>query len=340
MKYLVTGATSGLGKNAAEWLLESGFKVLATGRNASSGNELRRLGAEFFPLDLTGCPAGNLETLLAGVDAIWHCAAKSSPWGEASAFFAASLEVTRRLGEAAGRRGIARFIHVSTPSIYFEYKHRHGVTEDFRARRLVNAYAASKYAGEQAIRELATTYPATRYIVLRPRAIFGPHDRVLLPRLLRQIERDQGRLRLPGGGNALLDLTFVGNVVHAMQLATTQPRLRSGAAYNISNHEPGRLGEQLKQLICDEMGIHCRMESIPYPLLQGLAASMELLSLLTRREPMLTRYGVGAVSFDMTLSPRRAIDELGYSPPYSMAEGIRQTAHWFRDHGKLGQWLN
>ena len=79
------------------------------------------------------------------------------------------------------------------------------------------------------------------FIILRPRGLFGAHDRVIIPRLLRQLEADRGVLRLPRGGEALLDLTWVGNVVHAMRLATDTPGLISGEAFNITNHEPQRL---------------------------------------------------------------------------------------------------
>lgn len=51
MKVLVTGATSGLGRNAAQWLLEAGHEVYAIGRDQLAGEELRKLGATFIPLE-------------------------------------------------------------------------------------------------------------------------------------------------------------------------------------------------------------------------------------------------------------------------------------------------
>lgn len=330
MKYLVTGATSGLGRNAAEWLLAAGHRVHASGRDLTAGAALAARGAEFVPLDLALASPESCAALVDGVDAIWHCAAKSSPWGDVADFFAANVTATQKLAEAAGSRGLPRFVQVSTPSIYFDFRHRHEVAEDFRAARFANAYAASKFAAEQIIRNLAARHPATRYTMLRPRALFGPHDRVILPRLLRQIERDGGVLRLPRGGAAVLDLTYVGNVVHALQLATTQPQLPAAAVYNITNHEPGRLIDLLDRLLREEMGLAYRLQALPYPLLHGVAAGMEALARLTGREPPLTRYSVGAVNFDMTLDNRRAIAELGYHPPITLAEGIRRTATWQR----------
>ncbi len=72
-----------------------------------------------------------------------------------------------------------------------------------------------------------------------------PHDQVIVPRLMQQLQQGGGCLRLPRGGDALLDLTFVQNVVYAMRLATNVEGLRSGSIYNISNHQPQQLSVML-----------------------------------------------------------------------------------------------
>lgn len=53
MKVLVTGATSGLGRNAVEFLRNKGISVRATGRNEAMGKLLQKMGAEFIQADLT-----------------------------------------------------------------------------------------------------------------------------------------------------------------------------------------------------------------------------------------------------------------------------------------------
>ena len=51
MKVLVTGATSGLGRNAVEYLRSRGISVRASGRNEAMGKLLEKMGAEFVHAD-------------------------------------------------------------------------------------------------------------------------------------------------------------------------------------------------------------------------------------------------------------------------------------------------
>ncbi|ALB63056.1 FIG036672: Nucleoside-diphosphate-sugar epimerase [Cronobacter condimenti 1330] len=331
MKYLVTGATSGLGRNAVETLLAQGCEVRATGRDAKAGAELSALGAEFVPLELTQADEARCDALVQGCDVVWHCAAKSSPWGSAQDFHATNVIATERLAHAAARVGVLRFIHISTPAIYFDFRHHHDVHEHYRAARFACHYARSKYAAEQAIAAAARRFPQMTFVILRPRGLFGPHDRVIIPRLLRQLEADRGVLRLPRGGEALLDLTWVGNVVHAMHLATEQPGLTSGEAFNITNQEPQRLVAMLDSLLRQELGLQYRVASVPWPLLAIVAQGMELRGRLTGVEPRLTRYSAGTVSFDMTLNQEKAITRLGYRPQVSLDDGVRLTGAWLRE---------
>lgn len=320
-----------MGRNAAEWLCENGHTVRAVGRNLKAGAELGALGAVFTALDLTRARDGDLDRLVEKADWVWHCAALSSPWGKRTDFEHCNALLSDRLAQAAGRAGVQRFVHISTPSIYFDFKHRKNIEENFRAGRFANNYARTKFAAEGSIRSAQQAFPGTLYIMLRPRSIFGPHDQVILPRVLQQLEAGKGWLRLPRGGRALVDLTFAPNVVHAMVLASTQESLPPGAVYNITNQEPGRLADILTQLLQNEMGLQLRIKALPYPLLYIVAAGMEASAIVTGKEPALTRYSVGALHFDITLSSEKARSELGYAPVYTLREGLSLTAQWLKN---------
>ncbi len=86
MKVLVTGATSGLGRNAVEFLCQKGISVRATGRNEAMGKLLEKMGAEFVPADLTELVSSQAKVMLAGIDTLWHCSSFTSPRGTQQAF--------------------------------------------------------------------------------------------------------------------------------------------------------------------------------------------------------------------------------------------------------------
>lgn len=335
MKFLVTGATSGLGRNATEWLLESGYQVCATGRNLQAGEELSKLGAQFTAHDLVTASDEAYQQLMSDCDVIWHCAALSSPWGKYQDFYQANVVVTQRLAQLAGKLGIKRFVHVSTPSLYFDFQSHLNIPEQQLAKRFANNYAKTKYLAEEVIRQSISLYPQTIYIMLRPRGIFGPYDRVLITRVLDLIARTKGTLPLPGAGKAFIDLTFVLNVVHAMFLASTRQQLQSGEVFNITNQQPKPLHEMLTMLIKEKLQIDFSVRALPYFVLYGLACINEWLAKITHKEPALTRYSVGTLYFDMTLNPDLASKRLGYKPIYSLEEGIDITAEWLLHNGNL-----
>ncbi|MBB5610474.1 MULTISPECIES: NAD(P)-dependent oxidoreductase [unclassified Janthinobacterium] len=329
-RILVTGATGGLGRNAVQTLLAQGVDVRATGRNLAVGLELERMGAQFVPLDLALATPQQVDQLVRGMDAVWHCAALSSPWGAERDFIAANVTATGQLLRAAGSLHVAHFVHISTPAMYFDYRNRYEVPETFRPETFVNAYARSKAMAEKLVQDAAERHPAMRCVILRPRAIFGPHDQVLIPRLARVLTQRGGKLPLPHGGAVTLDITYVDNVVHAMWLATTHKNLQSGAAFNITNGEPARLCDILRSLFCEHLQQPFEIIKVPYRLLALAARAMQFASRFTRREPSLTPYSIGALSFDMTLDNAKARKVLGYQPIVSLQEGIARTAQWMR----------
>ncbi len=183
---------------------------------------------------------------------------------------------------------------------------------------------------EDCVRAATENHPHMRSIILRPRAIFGEHDQVLIPRLQRMLHQYDGHLLLPRAGKTLLDLTYAGNVAHAMWLATVHPTLPSGMAFNITNHQSVVLRDVLTRLFVEELKQSMRIVNLNYRLLDMVARCLELVSALSGREPVMTRYSVGAVYYDMTLDNRLAQQVLGYRPMVSMNEGLQRTAQWLK----------
>src|SRR5699024_9859461 len=195
MKVMITGATGFLGFRACEYFHELGYEVIGVGRNQEKGKQLMEQGIHFEPLDLI--ERDRLVHICKGMDAVVHSAALSESWGEYEDFYQANVECTENVLDAVQMNEIKRLVHISTPSIYFNLNSRENVKEnDVLPKRFVNAYARTKYLAEQKVQQAVEQ--GLDAIILRPRALFGPRDTTILPRL---IELNQTRgVPLPNDG--------------------------------------------------------------------------------------------------------------------------------------------
>ncbi|MBB6098679.1 nucleoside-diphosphate-sugar epimerase [Deinobacterium chartae] len=328
MTVAVTGATGFLGGALTRRLLAEGLEVRALGRDPQRGAALSALGARFVPLDLED--ARGLRAAVQGCDTVFHCAARSSPWGPHRAFYAANVLGTRQVVQACLNAG-ARLVHVSTPSLYFRYGGGLQVREDHPLPRPVNAYAATKRAAEHEV--AAGQARGLEAVVLRPRALFGPGDTSVLPRLLAALER--GRLPVIGSEDTVTDLTYIDNAVDALLLAA-RSAAAVGGTYNITNGEPVRLWPAVRRL-ADRLGLPGPGRRLPFQVAFGAAALLEgVHAALGLGEPVLTRYTVSVVARSATLDISAARRDLGYAPRVSVAEGLERFAcAWEAERGRL-----
>jgi uncharacterized protein YbjT (DUF2867 family) len=82
--YAVTGATGLLGSHIVEQLRGRGDRVRALVRPGSDAGFLAEQGVELVEGDLAD--RDSLRRLVAGADAVFHCAAKVGDWGPWLAF--------------------------------------------------------------------------------------------------------------------------------------------------------------------------------------------------------------------------------------------------------------
>ncbi|MFW5433421.1 NAD-dependent epimerase/dehydratase family protein [Paenibacillus apiarius] len=319
---LVTGGTGFLGQRLALKLVEEGYTVSAIGRNTHVGHELERTGIRFIPLDLGD--ADRVKETCRSHDAVFHCAALSAPWGAYADFYASNVIGTRHVVQGCLSGG-ARLVHVSTPSIYWNWQDRLNIKEaDPLPPKQATAYAATKLLAEREV-DRAVEEAGLHAITLRPRAIYGPGDRAILPRL---IEANRGGyMPLIRGGRSLLDVTYVDNVVDALLLAATASPAALGGKYNITNGEPMLLSDMLAKLFA-LLDTPFRPIPLAYPIASAAAGLLELRArwLAGGKEPKLTRYAVGLIGRSQTLDITAARERLGYKPRIGTEEGMNRFA--------------
>jgi len=318
MRILVSGAAGFIGSHVVRRLAAAHHTVIAIGRQSKGSSQ-----GEHRVADLA---TDFLDPLLEGCDAIVHCAARAAPWGERTLFWRDNVLATERLLDAARRAGtVRRFVQISTPSIYFRYQNGENIAEAFMPpKRWPTYYAETKWVAECRVREAPMLGP----IILRPRAVFGPGDRAIVPRILAAVQR--GVLILPNGGKALIDITCVDNVASAVEHALIADRECEGRAFNITNGEPLQVRDILTRLF-SALKISVRFRSIPISLALMAARASEAMAKLRvgRPEPRLTTYGVGLLGYTQTLSLEAARIGLNYSPMVTINQGLERYAGWW-----------
>jgi nucleoside-diphosphate-sugar epimerase len=312
----VTGASGFVGGAVCRAAAAAGLRVLAYGRRPAV-DPAHVAGAPYRAWDITAGPLDGPEP----VDAVVHCAAAVTDWGRA-----AEVRLTNVAGTAnvlASFPAPARFVHVSSASVYDPRRPTVRATEDQApARRYLNDYGRTKAAAEALVAQAVAA--GREAVVLRPRAVYGPGDPTLLPRLLAAAGR--GALLVPGDGTQLASLTSVANLAAACLLAATGP-VRAGV-FNVTDAEPVVLVQALRALLA-ECGLPARVRPVPAGPVRALAAAAALAWRVAGRPgpPPLTRYAVANLAVERTLDIGAARAALGYRPaPTSFAGAGRWTA--------------
>lgn len=312
---LVTGATGGLGLALVSALLEDGYAVRAAGRAEIPLARLRAMGAETLGGDLlTMDPA----MVCRDADVVFHAAALSSPWGADTAFQSANVELTRRLLEGARAAGADGFVFVSSPSVYARWRDQTDITEATPLPdRPLNAYARTKREAEVLV--LAADAPGFRTVAVRPRAVVGPDDAVVLPRILRLVKR--GRFPLFRQGRPQVELTDARDAARALVLADRRRETAGGRAVNVTSGGPLPIAV-LVQRLARALGADVRTVSVPMVVGQALSVASEGLCLVMpgRPEPILTPYTLSTLAWSQTFDLGGARDLLGYVPAHDAVE--------------------
>ena len=325
MKILVTGGGGFLGQALCRGLRERGHEVVSFQRRHSP--ELAALGVGQVRGDLADAHA--VMHAAAGVEAVFHNAAKAGAWGSYDSYFQANVIGTRNVVAACRAHGIARLVYTSTPSVTHRATHPvEGLGadevpygEDFQA-----PYAATKAIAEQ--ETLAADDATLAVVALRPRLIWGPGDAQILPRL---VERSRaGRLRIVGSGDNLVDTTYIDNAAQAHFDAfehLAPGAACAGKAYFISNGEPKTTRDTINGLLAAagapqvDKTIPFRAAYVVGMLCEGLWTLLPL-----KGEPPMTRFLAEQLSTSHWYSMAPATRDFGYVPRVDFSEGLRRLA--------------
>ncbi len=310
MKLLITGASGFVGGALWRKALAEGHEVCALGRRPlaapgyHSADLCRPLSCDFRP------------------DVVVHAAARSSPWGSRAEFERQNVLATRHVIDFCETQGRPLLLHISTSAVMYDRSHQLGLDEDSPLpAKPINLYAATKRVSEQ----LVKAYAGPSCIV-RPRAVFGPGDTVVFPRILRAAA--SGRLPLIESRQTVLgDLVYIDTLVdYLLRIAER----RATGTYLLTNNQPVPILEFLGGVFA-QLGLPQPTRRIPAEralllagLVEGLHRALPFLG-----EPPITRFGVSVFAWSKTFNVARALRDLG-PPSVPLQEGVDRFVAWQR----------
>lgn len=333
MKVLVTGGGGFLGRYVVRDLLDAGHSVASYSRSRHAG--LEAMGVPQIPGDLSDL--ARTRAALRGMDGVVHVAAFVRMWGLWDDFHRTNVLGTRNLIRACREEGVSRLVYTSSPSVVFGRDDLLGVDEDqpYPSRSL-SAYARSKAMAEREV--LQANDPAALCTTsLRPHLIYGPGDPHLLPGLAKAAK--EGRLRIVGRGDNLVDFIYVENAsrAHVQALEALGPGSPvCGKAYFIGQEKPVKLWDFLNWHL-PLYGAAPVSRRIPGQLIYAAGALFEAAYTLLgihEKDPPMTRFVALQLSRSHYFSHARAHRDFGYAPEVSFEEAYRRLEGHLRAGGE------
>ena len=353
-RVLVDGAGGFLGSHVVQTLCKAGYEVRATDLPGAPGQLARDAGAEWVEADLLDVRA--TRRLVEGCRAVVHVAGLfdfSLPW---EALYAANVDATSNLCEAALEARVDKFVHVSSVTVY-------GTPERVPAREDApqapkNDYEQTKQRGEQRVWHYQR-FRGLPAAVVRPAVIYGPRSRYVLASVFAMYslaaEHEYGWLRRLEGA-ARCHHVHVEDVAEAIRLVLAEVQT-IGQAYNVADRTPLSWGE-VTQCVASLTNAPVDLIGLPRSLARAVGvagalwpssslvdlnrtlardwkSSVERHDLVPAIAPRVDRDFFGYVASDHVYDTT-ALERLGMKYRYPRTlDGLRAAFAWYREN----RWL-
>jgi len=299
----ITGATGFVGGVLLKKLASMDWHVRALIRPSSMHKRPVQAAAEWVTGDLEDMES--LRRLVAGVDAVVHCAG-------------AVRGTTPMNFERTNVEGVTRLV-LAARSQY--PKPAFFLISSLAAREPhLSDYAASKQKGEQALVLNAGQMP---WVIFRPPAVYGPGDRELLP-LFRWMCR--GIAPVFGSSGSRVSLLYVEDMAEAI-VCSLESGMFWGRSYEVHDgHAGGYSWEDIIDALARINGRSIHQIKVPVALLRLGAALNLAAARMFDRTPMLTPGKVRELTHPDWVGDNTALTrDTGWIPQVTLDEGLRQT---------------
>jgi len=310
MKILVTGGSGFIGTNLVADLLQAGHTVSIYDKEISQTYQDFSVVADIQDRE-------RLTEALRGIDVVYHLAAEHrDDVRPVSLYYEVNVGGAENLVYAANKNNVKKIVFTSSVAIYGLNANE---PDEESPIKPFNDYSKSKYQSEEVFNEWVKGDDSRSLVIVRPVVIFGERNRGNVYELLSQIA--SGKFVIVGNGKNEKSMGYVLNLSSFLAKL-----LESGPGRHVYNYadKPDMKMEELVRIASVALGngpgIRWR---IPYPigLLGGYA--FDFLSRITGKTYPISSIRIKKFAANTTVSADR-IRQTGFSPPYSLAEGLNR----------------
>lgn len=331
MKCFVTGASGFVGSNLVHELLEQGHRVKALVRADSNLLGIKGADVELVRGDVGDRPG--LTAAMRGCDWCFHVAASYHLWlPDYAPMYAANVEGTRNVLEAAHKAGCSRIIYTSTVGCVglpaTQNGNLTGSDESMAVnpRQMNGHYKRSKLQAEVVAYELFDK--GIPIVVVNPCAPIGPRD--VKPTPTGRVILDFLNHKMPAYLDTGFNLVHVRDVARGHILAAEAGKL--GERYILGHAEGNWTLKQCLDKVAELADLPAPRIKLPYPMALAAAYVDEGIAWMSGRPPKVPLAGVQMARNKMFFNPAKAVRELNI-PQTPPEEGLRDAVNWFLENG-------
>lgn len=313
-KILITGTTGFVGRAVCKVLRDQGHMLTGTTRQPDQGAGPAQV--PLYHIAEIG-PDTDWSQIVSGADIVIHLAARvhvmrdrvSDPL---AAFRRVNYDGTKNLAEQAAAAGVKRFVFISTAKVAGEISPPEGFNEKDPAQP-EDPYGVSKWEAEQALAEISQR-TGMELVILRPPLVYGPGVKGNFLKLINAVQRE--KLLPLGAIQNQRDLLYVENLADVIAVAAHHPNA-AHQTFFVSD-QAAVSTPALVQKIAAALNKKPRLINLPLGGLRFIGALAGKSSAIQR------------LCGSLTLDTAKIQRSLNWTPPYSLEEGLKKTAEWFK----------